>query len=77
MNARRLLVVVCCLGVVAAGCGRSAPTEWEERARVDAAPRRENGVMHGSGNRGADSTSTQQSAPGDTEASGVLHGSGN
>lgn len=77
MNARRRYAVICCLGIVAAGCGRSAPVGLEERARGEATPLLDGGVMHGSGNRGTDSTSTQQSDPADVQGSGVMHGSGN
>lgn len=73
MNALRLIALSCCLGLVAAACGRSAPTGLDAHARVGL----HGGVMHGSGNRGTDSTSTQQSAPSNTQGSGVLHGSGN
>lgn len=62
MDARCLAVVICCLGGVAAGCGRGAPTGMDERAGVNVTPFLDGGVMHGSGNRGTDGTSTQQSA---------------
>lgn len=77
MNARRLLVLAA-FGIVIAGCDQ-APTGVE----VAPAGARFDGGLYGSGNRGADTTSTQTTTEGTTGSdttsggSGILYGSGN
>lgn len=70
---RSSIAILTAVGCVAAGCEYNAPLE-SERAPTSTDARFDGGVMHGSGNRGSDSTTTPNST---TQESGVMHGSGN